>query len=339
MKTFTEICRMTQAEVKKYMHEYLKSKNYNIVNKDGFLYAKGTVPVLLLAHMDTVHKETPKEIIEIDGKISSPQGIGGDDRCGIYIIMNLVNELNCSVLLCEDEETGGGGARKFTSATYKAKNEKGEDIKVKYIDELNVNYMLEFDRRGSKDAVFYACDNPKFTDFIEENSFFKKAYGSFSDISTIAPAAKIAAVNLSSGYYNAHMLTEYVVSEEMMAVVEEAKKLIMTEVDGVFEYIKKEYKTYVLKGKGSYYDDYDDDYDYNYKYRQKSFLERPNSLYGRSKIMSDELALELEVIYVDEFDEEFTDTIYGNTKAECWAKFFLTNTDACFDRIVDYKFT
>lgn len=322
MKTFTDICRMTQTEVKKYMHEYLTSNNYNVINEDGFLYAKGTVPVLLLAHMDTVHKEIPKEITEINGKISSPQGIGGDDRCGIYIIMNLVKELNCSVLLCEDEETGGVGARKFTKA------------KEKYIDNLDVNYMLEFDRRGKDDAVFYSCDNPKFTSFIEDNSFFKKAYGSFSDISVIAPAAKIAAVNLSSGYYNAHMLTEYVNRDEMMAVVEEAKKIITTEVEDVFEYIKKEYKTYQYKGRG-WYDDYDD-----YEFGQSTFF-RESKLYKapKSKIMADELQLELEVVFVDDYGEEGIEVVYGNTKSECWAKFFLMYTDICFDKITDYNFT
>ena len=57
MKTFEDICRMTQHEVKQYMKGYLASHKYKVVDQDGFLYAKGDVPVLLVAHMDTVHKE------------------------------------------------------------------------------------------------------------------------------------------------------------------------------------------------------------------------------------------------------------------------------------------
>ncbi|MBO6179870.1 MAG: hypothetical protein J6O04_11890 [Selenomonadaceae bacterium] len=35
---------------------------------------------------------------------------------------------------------------------------------------------------------------------------YRTAFGSFSDISVIAPALDVAAVNLSSGYYYAHTL-------------------------------------------------------------------------------------------------------------------------------------
>ena len=51
MKTFKEICMMTQKEVKEYMHGYLKDNGYEPVSEDGFVYAKGDVPVLLTAHM------------------------------------------------------------------------------------------------------------------------------------------------------------------------------------------------------------------------------------------------------------------------------------------------
>ena len=31
--------------------------------EDGFIYAKGDIPVLLVAHMDTVFPEPPKELV------------------------------------------------------------------------------------------------------------------------------------------------------------------------------------------------------------------------------------------------------------------------------------
>ena len=141
MKTFQDICRMTQKKVKDYMKEYLASQGYAPVSEDGFLYAKGDVPVLLVAHMDTVHKQPVKEVLHMGQKISSPQGIGGDDRCGVFIIANIVKELKCSVLLCEDEEVGAVGANKFKN--------------TEYIKSLDVNFMIEFDRKGNSDAVFY----------------------------------------------------------------------------------------------------------------------------------------------------------------------------------------
>jgi di/tripeptidase len=108
MKRFEDICRMPQSQVKTYLTKYLKSKYNEVTSSDGFIYANGTFPVLLVAHMDTVHKESVKQIVYSDGgdKISSPQGIGGDDRCGVYMIMQIVKTYNCSVLFTEDEEIG-----------------------------------------------------------------------------------------------------------------------------------------------------------------------------------------------------------------------------------------
>ena len=119
MKKFEEICTMSQNEVKTYMTDFLTEMKYeNVVSGDGYLYAKGTEPVLLVAHMDTVHKKQCKVITRDGDKIMSPQGIGGDDRCGIFIIMNVVNEKHCSVLLCEDEEIGCVGAKKFVTSAH-----------------------------------------------------------------------------------------------------------------------------------------------------------------------------------------------------------------------------
>ena len=226
MNTFKALCMLSQRGVKSNMEKYLTDNGYDVISEDGYVYAKGEVPVLLLAHMDTVHHEQCKDIVEENGKLSSPQGIGGDDRCGVYIIMKLIKEFKCSVLFCEDEEKGCIGAGKFA--------------KSQHVKELDVNYMIEFDRKGNKDAVFYSCDNPEFTKFVTETTGFKEERGSCSDISRVAPAAGIAAVNLSSGYYNAHMPTEYVVFEDMLNTIEAAKLLIATETEQ-FEYIEKKY--------------------------------------------------------------------------------------------------
>jgi putative aminopeptidase FrvX len=297
---------MTQKGVKTYMAEYLASNGYNVENKDGFLYAKGDVPVLLVAHMDTVHKALPLSIKEVDGKISSPTGIGGDDRCGIFIIMNIVKDLHCSVLLCEDEEIGGVGARKFTQS--------------KFINNLDVNYMIEFDRANAKDAVFYYCDNKQFEDFVTNITGFKFACGSFSDISTLAPAAKIAAVNLSCGYYKAHSTDEYVVYDEMMNTIRVAEDLIQEECEK-FEYIP-------MKRQLSIFDGYDK-YDSLYPVRDANTYKRAAS--------PKNLDIEIEVIFIREDEEEVG---YGNgrTKAEAWLDFFEQYNDVCFAQIVDYSF-
>ena len=345
MKNFKDICKMTQPEVKAYMKEYMSSKKYKVVDEDGFLYAKGTIPVLLVAHMDTVHAEQCKTIItDADGKMSSPQGIGGDDRCGVFIIMNLIKELRCSVLLCEDEERGCKGAHKFVKATYQRTDESNNIIEEKYIEHLDVNYMVEFDRKGNNDAVFYSCDNNDFIDFVEDMTNFKKAYGTCSDISVLMPAAKLSGVNLSSGYYNAHQVSEYVIYDEMIDTIGAARALIKSECEKPFEYVEKKY-TYpaaryypgTYKGWGEAYGyGYDDGYDYGYQgsvFDMGEKYKRPSL--AKTAMHDDDL--ELEVIVYDETLSEKTIQATGETKAECWMNFFLENPTKCFNDIVDYS--
>ena len=300
MRKFVDICKMTQKEVKAYMAEYLTSNKYKVENEDGFLYAKGDVPVLLVAHMDTVHRQLPTTIMEYDGKISSHQGIGGDDRCGVFIIMNIVKKLHCSVVLCEDEEIGGIGASKFARSSF--------------IKQLDVNYIIEFDRMNATDAVFYACDNEAFTNFVTDFTGFKTAFGSFSDISIIAPAAKIAAVNLSCGYYKPHTTDEYVVYDEMMNTVKAAETLISAECDK-FEYIPRRQMSF---------------FDNNYPSKYVPEFRRPSA--------SKDLDIEIEVVFMCE-DGEDVGFGSGRTKAEAWLNFFETYDDVCFSQIVDYSFS
>jgi len=314
MKNFEQICKMTQFELKKHMHEFLTNNDYVVANEDGFLYAnpkKDRIPILLVAHMDTVHREICEDIINENGKLSSPQGIGGDDRCGVYMIMNIVKELHCPVLLTEDEEVGCIGAHKFTAS--------------KYTKELNINYMIEFDRKGSNDAVYYSCDNKTFKAFIEENTDLKEAQGSYSDISAIMPAIKIAGVNISCGYYNAHTTAEYVKFDEMLHIIEIAKKLIKVDPETHFEYVAKTYSNFNYR---DYHQTslFNDRYSSNSKYVAK-----------RGKVIVDDVELELEVVWNDFDGREDVCTCYGKTKAECWFNFFMENPEVCFDMVSDYS--
>lgn len=304
MKRFEDICRMTQTEVKEYMKQYLTSKEYEPVCEDGFLYAKGTIPVLLVAHMDTVHKKQCEEIVTLNGVLSSPQGIGGDDRCGIFMIANIVKDLHCSVLLCEDEEIGMVGAKKFCVS--------------KYIDQLDVNYMIELDRKGVDDAVFYSCANEEFIKFVLDATGNTKAWGSFSDISTLMPITKLCGVNLSCGYFNAHTTSEYVNYKVMTDAILTAKCLIETECDKPFEYMQQRF---------SYYDDTNDDDGYRY-----------SSYQDVSSRIAKDTHLELEAYVYTATGKEKVYYASGETKMECWFDLLTTNPHICIDDIVDYNF-
>lgn len=235
---FRKILDSTQEELKKTIYGWLLQSGYKkrkIKNQDGFLYAKGEIPVMLVAHLDTVHKNRPSIICKSsDGIYMSPSGIGGDDRCGVYMIMKIIQDLKCHVLFLEDEEIGCVGAEKFIDA----------DIAP------DINYMIELDRKGINDSVFYECDNKDFENFI--NSFgFKTANGLFSDISVIAPFLGVAAVNLSCGYFNPHTTSEYIDINVVNLNINRVVQIIETQ-SVFFEYVEKKRNTYHYSN--SFYD-------------------------------------------------------------------------------------
>ena len=82
--TFETILRLPQMDLKQTLKVELKSRGYLVTDKPGYLYAEGTIPVLLVAHMDTVHRQPVEQICYSEDRAvaMSPQGIGGDDRCG-----------------------------------------------------------------------------------------------------------------------------------------------------------------------------------------------------------------------------------------------------------------
>jgi len=221
MKTFSEeqfesILKKSQKGLKK----YLRSQYQDYTYADGYLYVKGTAPVMVIAHLDTVHKQLVKTVYKRYGIWTSPEGIGGDDRCGVYLAMLLHENTGCHVLFTEDEEIGTIGARKYVA-------------RKKFPD---VNYLIEIDRRGTNDAVYYDCANYEFEEFVSEFGYVTD-YGSFSDISVIAPVMGVAAVNLSACYDNEHTKHESIDIYAMQRDIIRISEMIEEET-ALFEYVE-----------------------------------------------------------------------------------------------------
>lgn len=254
-----KILFLTQYELKAFLYKTLTEYGYAPVWADGYLYAQGNIPVMLMSHMDTVHKEPVREFyVSNNGNITSPQGIGGDDRCGVYalytaIVKSSVTGSRPYILFTEDEEIGGIGASKFVSDLYA------------YSD-IDVNFLIELDRKGSKDSVYYECDNVDFEVFIN-NYGFESDYGSFSDISVVAPALGVAAVNLSCGYYNAHTTKEIINLYDLNNSIAKLDRIIDDTASGntvKYEYIEALYYNCKTKSYSpAWYLEDDDYYTYN----------------------------------------------------------------------------
>lgn len=219
MKLLYNILKHTQES----LYEAICERFPEAIRQDGeYILVPGDVPIMLIAHLDTVHKEPVKEICVSKGGdiLMSPQGIGGDDRCGVYALLKLAD---CGpthhpwLLFCCDEEVGGLGAQAFAE-------DYTSGLLPKELSKLKM--LIELDRKGNNDAVYYQCDNADLKDYMQFKGW-KTEFGSFTDICKIAPTLKVAAVNLSVGYYNQHTNGEYISINDLKNTIERVKQIVL----------------------------------------------------------------------------------------------------------------
>lgn len=183
-----------------YMNMLLYQFGYRDMIMDtgyNYLLAKGDIDIALVAHLDTVHEVSPYDIFyDKEQKVMwSPQGLGADDRAGATLILNILEQgLRPHIILTTGEEKGCIGASQLV-----------QDYPE---PPFNIRFMIELDRSGSNDAVFYDCMNHSFIDYITTFGF-EFDEGSFTDIVVLGEEWNVAAVNLSVGYYYEHSKSEY----------------------------------------------------------------------------------------------------------------------------------
>lgn len=318
MKKFYKICKYRQTQLKNYLEEQLSDYGYKVAWGDGYLYAKGDIPVLLTAHLDTVHTKSVDTITKFKDKngnmiIFSPEGIGGDDRCGVYMILHILKEtkLRPSILFCEDEEIGGKGSEKF--------------CKTDFIEDLKeMKFLLELDRANKTDAVFYDCGNINFINFILEETGYTEEFGSFSDISNLSPVCNVASVNLSCGYYNQHTLQEYVIWEEMLSTIKIVEKLLIRATENDVPYF-----------------DFQEITSYNYSKYNKYLYASYDKSFGYTTYNNDftygsyENEAMVEFIFFDG-NKEKTEFIKGDSYNECLGILMKNNPKVCYEDILDW---
>lgn len=226
LKLFEQIVKMNEVSLLKTMNTYLKRFYNKVTYTKDYVYAIGDIPITLVAHVDTVFKERPEDVFydRVKNVLWSPQGLGADDRAGVFAIINIVKSgLRPHIIFTTGEEMGGLGAQVLT---YREPKPFAE-----------MKYIIQLDRRGKDDCIFYECDNVKFIEYIKSFGFHEE-YGSFSDISELCPTWRIAGVNLSIGYKNEHSFIEILYIDYFLSTVEKVKKMLK-DVNNInsFEYI------------------------------------------------------------------------------------------------------
>lgn len=237
-KIFTTIARMNEKQMlksmKSFLQKYYPPQKINVTSH--YILCEGTSPIMLVAHLDTFFKIPPKNIYYDKGQHTmwSPQGLGADDRAGIFAIIKILqHSFLPHICLTTGEEAGGVGANVLIAKYPKPP--------------FDIKYIVELDRQGIQDAVFYYCDNPKFKDYIESCNFISD-WGTFTDISIICPVWKIAGVNLSVGYFNEHSKIETLHTDILYATIKKVEQMIQHSKNApYFKYIPMEYQNYLDK--------------------------------------------------------------------------------------------
>lgn len=218
-RLFEKLVSLTEKEMVRAMAQYLKAKYSNIIITKEYIIAIGDIPIALVAHMDTVFK-TPVSDLYYDqkkGVMWSPEGLGADDRAGIFAIIKILQDgLRPSVILTTGEEQGGIGACAIV--------EKYPECPIP-----GLKYMIQLDRRGTNDCVFYDCYCPEFVDYVESFGFCER-WGSFTDISFLMPEWQTVGVNLSVGYEDEHSYQEILCINPLLDTIKKVKKML-TETD------------------------------------------------------------------------------------------------------------
>ena len=326
-KEFVKICKLSQKELRSYLISELAKYYDEVVKEDGFVYVKGNDKIALTAHMDTTprveygKRKKVKEVYEYVEKgktiVHSPQGIGGDDRCGVYMIMEILKrtELRPTIVFCEDEEIGCVGSSKFT--------------KTDYIKDLSDMYfIIELDRRGNNDIVFYDDTNEDFHKYVAEVTKYVEEWGSCSDISYLCPDCGVAGVNISCGYYDEHHVYEKVVLEEMERTLNTTIKLIKDGLEkGVqYEYIEKVYGRWGI-------------YDYNGTYRYDYGNSYWDDEYWSGKSTNSHIYGEtyyLEVEFDNGYGDCGDDVFQGDSIADVWYQFFSSHPNLKMENVTNY---
>jgi len=201
---------------------------------------------LLSAHMDTVQGAADvlaiKDIQFSREMIVGKGVIGGDDKCGIYIMLELLRKRkkDFNFVFSVEEETGGVGIRSFMDV----------------VDLTHMTYGLVLDRWGSSDIL---CSGNEYGTQSFEDALTKvgkdfnyvPAIGVFCDADYISD--DISCANISVGYYKHHTKEEFVIIEDLKRAVE----FVDAVLDNVTQYYIAPEKTASMLWKKGYYEDVD----------------------------------------------------------------------------------
>lgn len=219
----------------------------------GNLYNLNDINLPILnAHMDSVQDyidEKLSSFVKIRGDIMNGYGvIGGDDKCGIFVILEVLKKRKVNFIITREEEVGCVGISYFMNHN---------NIK-------EYPWGLTLDRYGSGDII---CEKNDYGTKEFENALYKvgkefgyfPAQGVYSDADYISQ--DVSCANISVGYYAHHTKNEYVVLSELNNSI----NFVVSAIDNIKEKFEAPQK-YSYGGRSYHTYGYDDFY---YEYDQE----------------------------------------------------------------------
>ena len=211
------------------MIEYLKKVldekgfDYTVDNLGNIYVTKGVAEwyPCFVAHTDTVHTVNPnltvvqleengKTILTgIDKETMKPSGIGGDDKCGVFLCLEMLDKLdNVKVALFVSEEIGCIGSKEADPEFFK---NVGYAIQYDSPEGDSMSMTLMGKKLFNKESEF----GSKVSDLIVEHGITYWERHPYTDIWPLMEKFGFSCLNLAAGYHRYHTANEYVVVEEV----------------------------------------------------------------------------------------------------------------------------
>jgi len=192
----------------------------------------------VISHTDTVHnidtiniREEMLNNTQGEEKLSykayndegNPTGIGGDDKCGVFACLTLLQELpNVKAAFFVSEETGCHGSLKASEDFFE-----------------NVGYGIQFDAPENwmvtercfgqvlfdRDSEFFESCDKVLTEGMDQD-YMEYMVHPYTDVYALRGKFNFSCINFSIGYYNYHTRHEYVVVEDVFNGIDMGKKMI-----------------------------------------------------------------------------------------------------------------
>ena len=230
----------------------------------------------VVAHMDTVHK-MQESLVDSNERLKivesvyeketdtvqtiltarmpntdTKAGIGGDDKCGVFVCLEMLEHFDVmKAAFFVEEEIGMKGSKEADEDFFK-----------------DVGYAIQFDA-PSDNWITETCSGVKLfdsdfkgliTETLGDNGYTNFSYDPFTDVNQLAQKFDFCCLNLGCGYHRQHSVDEYVVVEEVENSVKTGISLIKEL--GLEFYKRNDKKEYISEwNTSSYYSGFDDEDD------------------------------------------------------------------------------